>query len=292
MSKRAEGGTLVKPDPGAPEEAVAPSWVGALTGLVVTALALSVGHVAAVLTTPDASPVITVGQTFIDATPEWLKSFAIRTFGSNDKRVLLAGIFGVIAVGSVAIGVLAIRRRWIGYAGLGALTAIGIATALGRPSATAVWIVPSLVAGAAGVGAFMLLSRTWGPATGAAPRHEGARGSGGSRRIRSAALPAIRVRPQRDGRRGGRTRALPEPAARGGVGTCIPLDPPPLESRGPAPRGRGTRRRPHRPLLHAVIELLSSGHGAARSRRSISRTGSSRSTGWSTTRRRSASRTW
>ena len=44
----------------------------------------------------------------IDATPEWLKSWAIRTFGQNDKAVLVAGICLVLAVVALALGVLSI----------------------------------------------------------------------------------------------------------------------------------------------------------------------------------------
>ncbi len=137
-------------------------WVGVLTGLVVTAFALSVGHLASSFGEPAASPVLTVGQTFIDVTPEWLKSFAIRTFGSNDKNVLLAGIFVVLAIGSGVLGAFAVRRRWVGFVGLVALTGIGVATALGRPTASPSWAFPSLIAGAAAAGAFAWLSRRWG----------------------------------------------------------------------------------------------------------------------------------
>jgi len=44
------------------------------------------------ISNPDASPIVAIGQAFIDATPEWLKSFAIRTFGSHDKAALLVAI--------------------------------------------------------------------------------------------------------------------------------------------------------------------------------------------------------
>lgn len=144
-------------NPIAPRPAPGPV-VGVLTGLITTAVALVGGHLAAVFTTEAASPILTVGQTFIDATPEWLKSFAIRTFGSNDKKALLAGIFGALAILSVAVGIAARRRRWVGFAGLGALTAIGVATALTRPTATIGWAIPSFVAGLAGLGAFIVLT--------------------------------------------------------------------------------------------------------------------------------------
>ena len=38
-----------------------------------------------------ASPVVPVGQVFIDLVPKPLKNWAIETFGTNDKAVLVAG---------------------------------------------------------------------------------------------------------------------------------------------------------------------------------------------------------
>ena len=45
---------------------------------------------------PAASPLLAVGSTFIDLTPEWLKSFAIRSFGANDKAALLSGMLPML----------------------------------------------------------------------------------------------------------------------------------------------------------------------------------------------------
>ena len=61
-------------------------------GLLTAGVAIAVAHLVAGFVGREASPVIAVGSTAIDLTPEWLKSFAIRTFGSNDKTVLLIGI--------------------------------------------------------------------------------------------------------------------------------------------------------------------------------------------------------
>ena len=50
----------------------------------------------------------------VDVTPEWLKSFAIRTFGTADKLVLLGGIAVVLAFaaypGFVLAGWFFVRR--------------------------------------------------------------------------------------------------------------------------------------------------------------------------------------
>ena len=66
---------------------------GALVGLLTVAVALGIAELtAAFVGGEQASPVIAVGGVAIDATPEWLKSFAIRTFGERDKDVLTIGI--------------------------------------------------------------------------------------------------------------------------------------------------------------------------------------------------------
>ena len=90
------------------------------------------------------------GGAAIDATPEWLKSFAIRTFGSNDKTVLLAGIGVVLALVAASIGAIAMRWPRAGYAGLAVFGLIGVAAALTRPTARPVDAFPSVVGGLAG----------------------------------------------------------------------------------------------------------------------------------------------
>jgi DMSO/TMAO reductase YedYZ molybdopterin-dependent catalytic subunit len=138
--------------------------VGIATGLVVGAVAIGVAQLVAGLIDPEASPVITVGQAAIDATPEWLKSWAIRTFGSSDKAVLLAGIGVFLGLVSIALGVASVRRVGIGIAGLAVFGAAGVAAALTRPSSDPVDALPA-VAGAAAAGiALLLLHRPLGDA--------------------------------------------------------------------------------------------------------------------------------
>jgi len=151
-------------DPEPPTQAPRRSaLVGAVTGVIVTAVAVATGHLVAAMTTPDASPVIAVGQAAIDATPEWLKSFAIRTFGSNDKRALLTGIFLTLAVIAVVVGGLSARRRWVGFAGIAGLSLLAAAAALTRPTATRSYAAPAVAAGLAATASYLLLLRSLGP---------------------------------------------------------------------------------------------------------------------------------
>ncbi len=79
------------------ERGTTPRWIGPILGLVTAGVALGVAHLVAGWVGAATSPVIAVGEAAIDLSPPGLKSFAIRSFGSNDKQVLLAGI-GVVLV--------------------------------------------------------------------------------------------------------------------------------------------------------------------------------------------------
>ncbi|HJS26706.1 MAG TPA: molybdopterin-dependent oxidoreductase [Actinomycetota bacterium] len=131
--------------------------VGAVIGLVAAAVAIAAGHLVAGLVDPQAAPILTVGQSAIDATPEWLKSFAIRTFGERDKTVLLAGIGAALLVAAVGLGVASVRRPWIGLAGLAAFGLLGILAALARPVARPAHVLPPVAAVAAGAAALLAM---------------------------------------------------------------------------------------------------------------------------------------
>jgi len=131
--------------------------VGAAIGLVAAGVALAAGHLVAGLIDPQAAPILTVGQSAIDGTPEWLKSFAIRTFGEQDKTVLLAGMGAVALVAAVGLGTLSIRRPWIGLAGLAAFGLLGVLAALTRPVTQPSHALPPIAAVGAGAGALLAM---------------------------------------------------------------------------------------------------------------------------------------
>jgi len=129
---------------------VVPAWAGALAGIVAGAVALGVAQLAAGLIRPGAFPVVAVGDWVVDLSPAPLKEFAIRTFGENDKTVLVGGVFVVLALFTAAIGIAARHRRSYGTAGVLAFGAIGVAAVLTRPAATPVDALPTLLGVAAG----------------------------------------------------------------------------------------------------------------------------------------------
>ena len=137
---------------------------GALLGVTTAAVALGVAHLIAGLIGREASPVIAVGSAAIDLTPEWLKSFAIRNFGANDKTVLLGGIGVVLLLAAVALGVASVRRRTLGLAGVAVLGMVGVLAALTRPTASAVDALPSILGAVAGASTFLRLHARLAPA--------------------------------------------------------------------------------------------------------------------------------
>jgi hypothetical protein len=87
---------------------------GATIGVLAAAVALGTAELLAAVFGPGSSPIVAVGGAAVDATPEWLKSFAIRTFGERDKIALLIGIGVVLAVLVAALGAAAVRRPRLG----------------------------------------------------------------------------------------------------------------------------------------------------------------------------------
>lgn len=131
----------------------------ALIGIAATVAGAGAGHLIAVLVRADASPPYAVGSAVVDATPEPVKSWAIRSFGSADKLVLLSGVVIVTLLLAAVAGLLARRRLSYGLGLLGVMVAIAGWAALARPSADLLSVVPSLVTAGVGLGAMTALHR-------------------------------------------------------------------------------------------------------------------------------------
>lgn len=141
----------------------------AVSGLLSAAAALGAGHLASVPFGPDVSPVIAVGSSAIDLTPPWLKDFAVATFGSNDKLVLISGIFTVLALIAIGVGLLARRRLAYGLAGFAAFGLVGMVAGVTRPTSGPLDVLPSLLAAAIGMAALVFLFRRAPRRTASAP---------------------------------------------------------------------------------------------------------------------------
>ncbi|GIJ71281.1 sulfite oxidase [Virgisporangium ochraceum] len=139
---------------------------GAAIGLPTAGVALGVAQIVAVASSrPRSAPVLAVGAAVIDATPRPLKDFAIRQFGTNDKLVLLCGVYLVLAVFAVGLGALTVRRRAAGFAGLAVFVGVGCAAVLSRPASTVVDVLPAVVGGAVAAGALLVQVRSSRTAT-------------------------------------------------------------------------------------------------------------------------------
>ena len=127
---------------------------GALCGLLAAALAMGIAQLIAGLSVPASSPVIDVGSVAINHTPLPVKVWATSTFGNSDKTVLLAGVFVVVFLYAMLVGVLATRRLAFGFAGLALFAGLGIAAAVTRHGASPGYAVPTVIG--ALLGAFAL----------------------------------------------------------------------------------------------------------------------------------------
>jgi DMSO/TMAO reductase YedYZ molybdopterin-dependent catalytic subunit len=139
--------------------------VGGVIGVLAAGVALGTAELFAAAFGPGSSPIVAVGGAAIDATPEWLKSFAIRTFGEQDKLALLIGIGLVLAIAAAALGAASWRRPRLGTAASVVFGVIGAAAALTRPANDLLDAVPSIAGAVAGVLAYRLLREAAGMPT-------------------------------------------------------------------------------------------------------------------------------
>ena len=128
-----------------------------LLGIVTVGLTFGIAELLAALAGwfnllhPSASPIAALGSTFIELTPEWLKDWAIRTFGENDKTALRVGMGISVLLAAIVIGLITRwSPRW-GVAVSAALLVVTGAAILTRSDAGVLDLLPLAVGGAAGI---------------------------------------------------------------------------------------------------------------------------------------------
>jgi DMSO/TMAO reductase YedYZ molybdopterin-dependent catalytic subunit len=119
-----------------------------------------------------------------------VKDWATSTFGTADKTVLLGGVLIVVFLYSMLVGVLAMRRLALGFAGLTIFAGIGLAAALTRHDATGSYAVPTIFGALAGAVALRWLILTARRAAAAGQAERAARAPAGQE-----GLPPIAFRP-------------------------------------------------------------------------------------------------
>lgn len=204
--------------------------LAALSGLLAGYAALAVAELVSAAVRPQASPVVAVGGAAIDRTPPAVKDWAIRHFGTNDKLVLQLGILAVLALFAMLLGVVALRYRRIGAAGVLLFGGVGALAATSRPDSTgAADAVPSIVGTVVAAGLlFWLIGRLQ---THRSPHRAVGEPDAADRRVPSAGSNATVDEPEpprlvaRRGRGGTAVgsswpRPLPRPHPRGRAGSA------------------------------------------------------------------------
>ncbi|MCW2866770.1 MAG: oxidoreductase [Marmoricola sp.] len=128
-----------------------------LSGVLAALAGSAVGHLVAAVTVPASSPVLAVGTEVINLTPTPVKTWAVRTLGSNDKPVLVGSVLVVTLLLAGVAGVLASRRFPVGAALLTLLVALAGVFALVQPAAGVVDALPAVVTALVGLVVLALL---------------------------------------------------------------------------------------------------------------------------------------
>jgi DMSO/TMAO reductase YedYZ molybdopterin-dependent catalytic subunit len=128
-------------------------------GVLGVGAALAVGDLVAAFVDPDASPLLAVGNSAIDLTPLPLKDFAVRTFGTYDKLVLLGGMASFLLVAAAVAGLVSRRTPLPGTVVAVLLGGLGVAAVLTRPNLTPAAVLAPLAGVFVGVAVFRWLHR-------------------------------------------------------------------------------------------------------------------------------------
>ena len=122
-----------------------PRGRAALDGVLATGAGLGAGHLAALLA-PGSSPVVAVATRAIALTPGPVKDWAVSTFGTNDKAVLVVGAVLVTLSLGALVGLVARRSTGSALVGAAALIAVALVAAGANRARPPLWWVPGLAA--------------------------------------------------------------------------------------------------------------------------------------------------
>jgi DMSO/TMAO reductase YedYZ molybdopterin-dependent catalytic subunit len=147
--------------------------MGSLAGVVSLAVGLGVAQLVAGLWRDGRNPVVAVGEWTVDHVPRAVKDWAIRTFGTNDKLVLIIGTLVVLGFVAAWLGRLAQRRLAPALVGIAAIGMVGALASLDRPNAGAASVLPAVIGSTAAAAALAWLSG-WRPGAARPDDAEGA----------------------------------------------------------------------------------------------------------------------
>ena len=135
-------------------------WHGVLLGLLSSAAGLAAAELVVGLVRGSASPVVPVGQEVIDRVSPSVKDWAIETFGTADKAVLVLGSLIVLAVIGSVVGILTVRgHRTEAYVVALCTGLIGLLAVLQRPAPSIGKLAPAMIGTAVSITALWWLGR-------------------------------------------------------------------------------------------------------------------------------------
>ena len=135
---------------------------GALAGLLAGVAAVAASEAVAALLHGVTSPLFSVGDRAVDAAPRPVKEWAIATFGTHDKPVLIGGVVVTVAGLAVLSGIVGVRRPRAAVGIFLVLSAVATAAALTDRAATAsagLRLLPAVALVAVGLVALVALLR-------------------------------------------------------------------------------------------------------------------------------------
>src|SRR5674476_1320439 len=131
-------------------------WRPAVAGALAAGVAMAAAELVAGLVSGAPSLVAAIGSLVISLQPPGAKDLMVNLFGTNDKLALIVGVVAVALVVAAAAGVLATRRRLLGFAIFVAFGLLAGAAALRDPlTSQALAVGNAFVAVAAGLVALL-----------------------------------------------------------------------------------------------------------------------------------------
>ncbi len=157
--------------------------LGGLAGLLAGTAAVAVSEGVAAVLSGVTSPLLAVGNRAVDAAPRPVKEWAIETFGTADKPVLIGGVITAVALLAVVAGALGARRPRFAVGLFLLLVAVATLAALTDRAATAgtaLRLLPALALVVVGLPSLLALLRALRePAEPAEPGEPGEPGTAG-----------------------------------------------------------------------------------------------------------------
>ncbi|HEU4515446.1 MAG TPA: hypothetical protein VFR87_20230, partial [Nocardioidaceae bacterium] len=136
---------------------------GGLAGLLAGAAGLAVAGAVSAVLTGTTSPLLAVANRAVDSAPRPVKEWAVETFGTADKPVLIGGVVVTVAALAFLAGAVGVTRRRTALVLLAVLSAVAASAVLTDRAAdapSAVRLLPVAALVVVSTAALLLMLRT------------------------------------------------------------------------------------------------------------------------------------